>query len=592
MEGILTQTKPWNGIRRQLAAALAVAAALTACGEDAAGLYAAETNFPSQAAMCEWLGFTPVRGCEPNGFKPVAAKLFWDCGVSHVTRPERSYRSWSLAETNSIAAYKGFFWNTEPTNVTVTFTTSMADIAVIWIDGSLLLSNVGSMSNSKGKYTKTYFVKCAATELSPGPHKFLFVTGHYTTSTRGPRNISAADTLGATWKSNFGIAWRYGVNRANPEVDLGEDVNSAEYTELSATAAHLTTDAAEYEDALTPLPEGAFTYVVIPDTQLYRGEGASVKEGEEPQTGPTTNPAFESRVRWIAANRERENIVFVSHVGDIVDYKNAEQWSFASNLMTRLDGVVPYGISPGNHDLATYSSADFNRYFPRSRYENEPWYVGAFDGYTRTDGKFASGGNANSCQLFEAGGMKFVALHLECNAPAPVLEWVDSMLNTYSDRKAIICTHMYLGYRTEEIDELRRHTSQRPDEWFGVMDWTKCHRADGIPATVAWETCFSKHENLILIVSGDQSPAICCREKQKGVNGNTVHSTLQDYPRTADDQDWIRLYRFRPELNRIDVWTYSPQQDAVCRNAGFRKGRGWHVFTLNLADRRFNVRIR
>ena len=108
---------------------------------------------------------------------------------------------------------------------------------------------------------------------------------------------------------------------------------------------------------------------------------------------------------------------------------------------------------------------------------------------------------------------------------------------------------------------------------------------------MAWETCSSKHENLILIVSGDQSPAICWREKQKGVNGNTVHSTLQDYPRTADDQDWLRLYRFRPELNRIDVWTFSPQQDAVCRNAGFRKGRPWHVFTLNLADRRFNVRI-
>ena len=584
--------RSWGDMRKLAwTTAFAVGAAWVARGEDVAGLYAAETNFPSPAALCEWLGFTPVRGCEPEGFRPAAAKLFWDCGASLVPRPERAYRSWSNAETNILAAYKGFFWNTEPTNVTVTFATSMADIAVVWIDGTLLLSNVGSMSG-KGKYTKTYFVKCATTALSPGPHKFLFVTGHYATSTKGPRNISQADTLGAVWKSNFGIAWRYGVNRANPEVDLGEDVDSAEYTELSATAAYLTADAAEYEDALPPLPEGAFTYVVIPDTQLYRGEGVHVKEGAEPQTGPTTNPAFESRVRWIAANRVRENIVFVSHVGDIVDYKNDEQWSFASNLMTRLDGVVPYGISPGNHDLATYSSADFNRYFPRSRYANEPWYVGAFDGYTRADGNFASGGNANSCQLFEAGGMKFVVLHLECNAPAPVLAWVDSMLDTYSDRKAIICTHMYLGYRTEEIDELRRHTSQRPDEWFGVMDWTKCHKADGVAATEAWETCFSRHANLILIVSGDQSPAICWREKQVGVNGNTVHSTLQDYPRTADDQDWLRLYRFRPERNKVDVWTYSPQQDAVCRNAGFRKGRKWHVFTLNLANRPTTVRVR
>ena len=578
----------------RVVAAVAFAAVLSVRGEDVAGLYAAETNFPSPAAMCEWLGFTPVKGCELDGFKPAASRLFLEHGEALVAGPERAYRDWTDSETNSIAAYRGFFRNNEPTNVTVTFATSLADIALVWIDGALLLSNVGSMSNSKGRYTSTYFVKCATTELSPGPHRFLFVAGHYATKTKGPRNISAADTLGAFWKVRFGIAWRYGENEANPNVDLGQNVNSGDYAALSndGGAPLLTATAVECANALPPLPDGAFTYVVIPDTQLYRGEGVHVKDGDEPQTGPTTNPAFESRVRWIENNIARENIVFVSHVGDIVDYKNDEQWSFASNLMARLDGKVPYAISPGNHDLATYSSDDFNRYFPRSRYEGNAWYAGAFGGYTRSDGKFASGGNANSCQLFEAGGMGFVALHLECNAPAPVLEWVDSMLNTYSDRKAIICTHMYIGYRTEEIDELRRHTSQRPDEWFGVMDWTKCHKADGVSATEAWETCFSKHRNLILIVSGDQSPAICWREKQKGVNGNTVHSTLQDYPRTADDQDWIRLYRFRPDGNTIDVWTYSPQQDVVCEGAGFRKGRGWHEFTLNFFDGRFSVRIR
>ena len=62
-------------------------------------------------------------------------------------------------------------------------------------------------------------------------------------------------------------------------------------------------------ETLPPLPEGAFTYVVIPDTQLYHGEGSKVRDGETPQIGPTTNPAFESRIDWIVKNRERENIV-------------------------------------------------------------------------------------------------------------------------------------------------------------------------------------------------------------------------------------------------------------------------------------------
>ncbi len=209
-------------------------------------------------------------------------------------------------------------------------------------------------------------------------------------------------------------------------------------------------------EKLPPLPDGAFTYVVIPDTQLYRGEGAHVKKGKKPQTGPTRNPAFASRVDWIAANVEKENIAFVSHVGDIVDYRNAAQWSFASNQMAKLDGKVPYGISPGNHDIGGADTTEFNTWFPRARYETNAWYAGAFGGYVNAKGKKVCAGNADSCQLFEAGGMKFVVLHLECNAPAPVLAWADEMLDQYADRSAIICTHMYLGYATKKLDKFRR----------------------------------------------------------------------------------------------------------------------------------------
>ena len=338
-------------------------------------------------------------------------------------------------------------------------------------------------------------------------------------------------------------------------------------------------------EKLPPLPDGAFTYVVIPDTQRYSGEGAHVKKGQKPQSGPTGNESFRSRVEWIAANVEKERIAFVSHVGDIVDYKNERQWALASNIMARLDGKVPYGISPGNHDIEGSSTDDFNRWFPRSRYEKASWYAGGFDGYVNAKGKTVCAGNADSCQLFEAGGMKFVVLHLECNAPAPVLAWVDRMLDRYADRTAIVCTHMYLGYRTREIDKLRRSVkgdAPRPDAWFGVMDWTKNHGAEGVSPAQAWETCFSRHKNLFLVVCGDQGQAVCWRETQTGVHGNTVYSTLQDYPRDRDDSDWLRLFRFRPDKGKVEVWTYSPAQDKVCEEAAFRKGRDWHVFTLDL----------
>ena len=340
-----------------------------------------------------------------------------------------------------------------------------------------------------------------------------------------------------------------------------------------------------FAEELPPIPDGAFTYCVIPDTQLYHGEGTHTRKGRRPETGPTTNPAFESRIDWIVSHIESERIFFVSHVGDIVDYKSPQQWSFASNMMARLDGKVPYAISPGNHDIAGDDSRQFNRYFPRSRYAANGWYLGGFGGCRNEKGtKTVCAGNSDSCQLVEAGGVKFIFIHLECNAPEPVLDWANKLLESHPDRKAIVCTHMCVGYRTKDFSD--RHNSfgekPRPNDWFGVMDWSKCHGGNGLSGEQMWEKCFSRHKNLILVVSGDQSGAIAARETRKGVHGNTVHLTLQDYPRQSDDDDWLRLYRFRKDMSAIDVWTYSPRRKTVCEKARHKIGRAHHVFTLPL----------
>ena len=40
-------------------------------------------------------------------------------------------------------------------------------------------------------------------------------------------------------------------------------------------------------ETMPPLPAGAFTYAVIPDTQSYDGEGRHTKRGRAPGGGPT-----------------------------------------------------------------------------------------------------------------------------------------------------------------------------------------------------------------------------------------------------------------------------------------------------------------
>ena len=180
--------------------------------------------------------------------------------------------------------------------------------------------------------------------------------------------------------------------------------------------------AASQETLLGPAPEGSFTIVVIPDTQDYRGKGTKAQPKSE---DPVTNEPFQIHTRWIVENLQTQRIVFVSHVGDIVDRNVPEQWAVARECMDRLHGRVPYGIAVGNHDMkASGDSSLFQQNFPASRFAGCAWYAGSYSGPDEEN----LGNNANSCQLFSAGGMDFVFLHLACNAPDEVLSWADQML--------------------------------------------------------------------------------------------------------------------------------------------------------------------
>lgn len=95
-----------------------------------------------------------------------------------------------------------------------------------------------------------------------------------------------------------------------------------------------------------------FAIIVLPDTQKYALSDSA------------NQTYFLSETQWIAANLAALNIVFVTHVGDVVDDPDAvEMWQRADLSMSVLqqpgsgEFLVPCGIAPGNHDLpGTYGS--------------------------------------------------------------------------------------------------------------------------------------------------------------------------------------------------------------------------------------------
>ena len=67
-------------------------------------------------------------------------------------------------------------------------------------------------------------------------------------------------------------------------------------------------------------PAAPFTIVMLPDTQHYSRR---------------YHELFMAQTEWIKENRDKENIVFVTHVGDLVDghKQGTNQWVVANQAM-------------------------------------------------------------------------------------------------------------------------------------------------------------------------------------------------------------------------------------------------------------------
>jgi hypothetical protein len=258
-----------------------------------------------------------------------------------------------------------------------------------------------------------------------------------------------------------------------------------------------------------------FTIIALPDTQYYS------------QSYPEV---FENQTNWIVQNENKLNIVFVAHLGDLVEHSgNDYEWVFADQAMSILDNAkIPYGILPGNHDIDPDGSAMYySEHFPASRYEGRPYWGGSYDN-----------GNMNNYQLFSAGGMNFIVIDLQYNPPTDVLSWADNVLTKYSYRRAIISTHSYL-------------------DLFGNR---------GVGGPVIYRDLVVPHSNVFLVLCGhvyDDVTGYAAKEKIDNIDGRIVYQLLSDYQgmRPNGGNGWLRIMQFVPSENTIYVNTYSPYLD-------------------------------
>lgn len=268
-----------------------------------------------------------------------------------------------------------------------------------------------------------------------------------------------------------------------------------------------------------------FTIVMLPDTQNY--------SEKLPQY-------FHDQTRWVAEQASDLNIVFATHVGDIVQRGDEvlEEWEVAREAMSRLDGLVGWGVAIGNHDYdrdGTRRNGEmFKRYFGQERFEGEVWYGGA------------SPDGLSSFQKFSAGGREFLIFHLEADFPDDTIAWVEAVLKDYPGKPTILSTHIYLDDRTQA----------RGTEPFWQKDV-------GNSAEQLWQKLIRKTPQIFMVLCGHWSHAggewfQISRNKA----GQQVFEILADYQsRENGGNGWLRYLVFDPDANQIRARTYSPSLD-------------------------------
>jgi hypothetical protein len=275
--------------------------------------------------------------------------------------------------------------------------------------------------------------------------------------------------------------------------------------------------------AVTP-----YTIVALPDTQYYSA------------SYPAT---FTAQTNWIAANQAAQNIVFVTHEGDLVNtYTNLTEWSNAATAMNVLNTTaIPYATCPGNHDSNFGTSyTNYAANFGPTRYAGDSWYLGAS----------SSAGN-NSAVLFQGGTRQYLSLSLDAFQGASAIAWAQQQINSHPGVPTIVTLHSYYNVNGTFTPE-------------GGQFW------DGL---------FKNNSQVFMVLCGHM------HGEYADVDYNTankpVYQMLADYQDSANGGNgYMRLLTFDEAANQIHVKTYSPTLNSYLTGPNSQ-----FDLSINFADR-------
>ena len=204
------------------------------------------------------------------------------------------------------------------------------------------------------------------------------------------------------------------------ELILHYDLSDARYgegfTDLSSSGCNAIYEEYWLEESLG-ISDQAYSIAVVGDTQ------------HNVQYQPET---YAKLYDWLAANAEEKRIAFMLGLGDITNDDTEEQWKYAAENIAKLDGVIPYALTRGNHD-------GVDNY--RAKLKNSE--------YEKTIGRNFYTDISTSWQEFSVGKVNYLVITLDYNPTDAELSWAKRVALEHPYHRVIVITHSYLNARGE-----------------------------------------------------------------------------------------------------------------------------------------------
>ena len=294
-----------------------------------------------------------------------------------------------------------------------------------------------------------------------------------------------------------------------------------------------------------PVTDYAYSFAVVGDTQIVTEN--DVKKGED-----NLSKIYD----WILANQKSKNIQFVLGLGDITDNNNIAEWEHALSQISKLDGEIPYSLVRGNHDLIGYGAAEdktadyMTQYLGTDAYRNMIKETGAF---------YDENNIASSYSILTVGKVQYLILALEFGSNDDVIKWADGIIEDHPNHQVIITTHAYLYRDGTTLDA----NDTAPPSGYNKNSMAENEKyRDG---DYIWENLVSKHENVVLVLSGHDPSDNIVVSRDKGKNGNMVTSLLID-PQGVDSDTgstgMLAMFYFSEDGKTLQVECLSTVKDA------------------------------